>query len=203
MGPDDICQAIYFVVQGKIDLIVEGSDGKTHVLETLKQGDVLGQYHCLFNQSFMFSVVAKSQVRLLLIDQKFFMNKLETLEGLRDRIRIAEQVVERCGIPVCDFKIYHNRNSQLMSKIKRCVYRASIMNKLEGDSWKWALNQMKKRLSPTGYKDKKRHKKNSPEKNVKRTSDASNSIRSLKRGATIDPFNLIHGNKLRRMSYAP
>lgn len=67
------CTAIHFVVQGKIELQIFNSVGEKFVLATLRQGDVLGQYSILFNESHLFTTVAATNVRLLKIDQDFFL----------------------------------------------------------------------------------------------------------------------------------
>jgi len=52
------CTNIYFVVQGRIELVVLNSMGEKFVMEVLRQGDIIGQYSILFNESFLFNMVA-------------------------------------------------------------------------------------------------------------------------------------------------
>ena len=58
LATNEPCTAMYFVVQGRINLYIHSSLGEKHLLQCLKQGDVLGQYSVLFNQKFLFSVEA-------------------------------------------------------------------------------------------------------------------------------------------------
>jgi len=65
-------QQVYFIVNGLIQLQVEDSIGENHVLEELRQGDIIGQYSVLFDESLMFNIVATTHVRVLTLDNNFF-----------------------------------------------------------------------------------------------------------------------------------
>ena len=47
-------------------------EGDIHMLEELGQGDIIGQYSVLYDTELMFSVIAKTSVRILTLDQDFF-----------------------------------------------------------------------------------------------------------------------------------
>jgi len=64
-------------VEGIIDLIVFDPQGEEYVLETLQQGDNIGQYSVIFNEGFIFTAVAKSSVRILTLSSEFFMKKVD------------------------------------------------------------------------------------------------------------------------------
>lgn len=66
------CDFMVFIVNGLAELQVVDPDGVVHILEELKQGDVVGQYSALFDMQLMFNMIAKSNVRVLTLDQKFF-----------------------------------------------------------------------------------------------------------------------------------
>jgi len=73
IGAGEPCNSMIFVVQGFLELKVFDRNGQDYILETLKQGDMIGQYSVLYNESLMFTAVAKSNVRLLTLDQSFFL----------------------------------------------------------------------------------------------------------------------------------
>lgn len=100
------CTKIIFIVQGRLNLVIRDPKDETHVLATLRQGDNLGQYSCLFNEGFVFSIVAQTNVRLLTLSQQFFLDNLTTIDGLKRCVMQAENYVEEHGIPICDFKIF-------------------------------------------------------------------------------------------------
>lgn len=100
------CQSILFLVQGRIELQILSPTGEIYILETLKQGDIIGQYSVLFEEQFLFSAVAQSNVRLLTIDQSFFLDHNDQIQGLAESVEKAEKYVEHYGVPICDFKIY-------------------------------------------------------------------------------------------------
>lgn len=134
--------------------------GEKHVLHTLKQGDVLGQYSVLFNQNFLFSAEATTQVRVLTLDQDFFINYQDQIEGLKEQLIKAEHFVEQHGIPICDFKLYQRKPMTPLERFKRAVDHTIVLNKLNSRSKKafaWVLNEVRKKVK----KDKKHklHKK--------------------------------------------
>ena len=60
--------------------------GETH-LAFLKQGDIVGQYSALFDETVKFTARAVSKVRLLTLGQEFYDN---TIDGLPEAIERAE-----------------------------------------------------------------------------------------------------------------
>jgi len=61
-----------FIVQGVVDLVVFDQDGNEKILDTLSQGDIIGMYSVLFDETTIFSAVTKTSVRILTLDQDFF-----------------------------------------------------------------------------------------------------------------------------------
>ena len=92
------------MVQGHVELQIFNKNGETYVLDTLKQGDVLGMYSVLFGESFLFTAIAKKNARILTLDVEFFLENQEEIEGLDESITKAEKYIEHYGIPMCDFK---------------------------------------------------------------------------------------------------
>ena len=66
------CGFMVFIVNGLIELQVLDEEGGVHTLEELGQGDIIGQYSVLYDSELMFSVIAKTCVRILTLDQNFF-----------------------------------------------------------------------------------------------------------------------------------
>ena len=76
----------------------------------------------------MFSVFAKTNIRILSLSQEFFRNNLELIDGIEEAILEAEDIVEDFGIPVCDYRVYSS-NDNLSRKLHRCVSRAKLLKK--------------------------------------------------------------------------
>mmetsp|Transcript_34327 Transcript_34327/g.52595 ORF Transcript_34327/g.52595 Transcript_34327/m.52595 type:complete len:135 (-) Transcript_34327:473-877(-) len=106
IGTGEPCTSLIFVVQGLIELQIFDQDGNKYILDTLKQGDVIGQYSVLFNEGFLFTTVAKTSVRILSLDQSFFVDQKDEIDGLEDAIFEAEEFVKEYGIPICDFRVF-------------------------------------------------------------------------------------------------
>ena len=89
-----ICRKLYFIAYGFVDLEIIDKHGDVHVLDTLEQGDLIGQYSVLYENFLVFRVVAKStSVKILALDgQKFFMDLGDTdkIAGLKSAIELAE-----------------------------------------------------------------------------------------------------------------
>lgn len=66
------CLNIYFIVNGIVDLEVFDSKGNAQPLGQLVQGDLIGQYSALFSEDLSFSVISKTQVRMLTLPERFF-----------------------------------------------------------------------------------------------------------------------------------
>lgn len=103
------CKRIYFIVNGVVDLEVMGSDGQYHILDTLQQGDFIGQYSVLFYTTLVFRIVAMTTtVRVLTLSDTFFCEygDKDHIAGLRDAILEAQEHEERYGLPTCDYVKY-------------------------------------------------------------------------------------------------
>lgn len=109
---DQTCKHLYFVVNGKVDLEIMDKSGNIHWLESLQQGDIIGQYTVLYGQDLVFRIVAKSNtVRLLTLSSEFFQEygDKDIIDGLNAAIKRAQEFIDIYGIPNCDFKIYRNQ----------------------------------------------------------------------------------------------
>lgn len=68
-GQDDQCNSIIFIVQGKVDIEMQDEvTGQKYVLDTLTQGDVIGQYSVLYTTELFFTVRAATYTRVLMLD---------------------------------------------------------------------------------------------------------------------------------------
>ena len=74
---DTPLKSIMFVLSGQVDLEIRDQvTNDVFLLESLHQGDVIGQYTVLYpNQNLMFRVKASSHVRLLHLPVSFFTEK--------------------------------------------------------------------------------------------------------------------------------
>ena len=88
----------------------------------------MGQYSVLFDEPLMFTAHAVSNLRVLTIDQSFFMEYKDTINGLEDAICEAETHVEDFGLPLCDFKLFATATSPLM-RFRRAVNYVMILNR--------------------------------------------------------------------------
>ena len=130
IGSGEECTSIMFVVYGKIELIIPDNRGEKHILRTLIQGDMLGQYSTLFNKSFVFSAIAKTNVRLLTIDRSFFLDYRDVIKDVDDAVYQAELFTEKFGTPTCDFKIFDDEVLKPSHKLKRAYDHLKILNRL-------------------------------------------------------------------------
>lgn len=106
MDFDEECSRIYFIVNGCVDLEIMGKDGSLRILETLEQGDIIGQFSVLFHTKFVFRIVAKTtSVRILTLDDAFFVEygDKNSIEHLGEAIEMAENFEKKWGLPTCDF----------------------------------------------------------------------------------------------------
>ena len=91
---DDECSKIFFLVNGCVDLEILGNDGSIKILDTLEQGDIIGQFSVLFHTKLVFRVIAKTtSVRILTLGDDFFVEygDKDSIDGLSDAIQMAEK----------------------------------------------------------------------------------------------------------------
>ena len=60
----------------------------------------------MFNEGFLFSAIAKESVRLLTLNQDFFVEHKDLIVGLEEAVTKAEDRVEEFGVPACDYQVY-------------------------------------------------------------------------------------------------
>lgn len=124
----EFCQNIIFVVSGEVTLIVADSHGHTVVLDTLRQGDVIGLYSAMFNERYLISGVAATSVRTLSIHQDFFVERKDEVEGLEYSISEVEKHVQEFGVPVCDYRVFDKKAVSPIKRFQRAVNRLKILN---------------------------------------------------------------------------
>ena len=106
-----------FLVCGEVELKITNDKGDKRILDTLKEhGCTIGQYSVLFEEPFIFTVVAKTYVRLLVLDISFFINCRDSINDLDDAIVTAEKHIDKFGIPICDFAHF---DKKIMKPLKR------------------------------------------------------------------------------------
>ena len=82
---DNECIKMFFIVNGCVDLEILGNDGSVKILDTLEQGDTIGQFSVLFHSKLVFRVIAKTtSVRVLTLGENFFVEygDKDSIEGL-------------------------------------------------------------------------------------------------------------------------
>lgn len=90
------------------------SEGNILVLETLREGDSIGQFSVLFETKLVFRIMAKTtSVRYLTLDDTFFVEygdkdygDKDTLKPLKEAIQEANNYEKEFGLPICDFQKY-------------------------------------------------------------------------------------------------
>lgn len=89
---------LYVVRQGEVR-VVRSEEGNEYPLATLRQGEIFGEKACLMRQEQMASVVAASDVTLLVIPEKtvhlIAERNPKLREVLEDRIRVMERELQR------------------------------------------------------------------------------------------------------------
>lgn len=134
------CSGLTFIVNGILELNIRDQMGQIYTLEELHQGDIIGQYSVLFDQDLCFSARAKTSVRVLTLDQKFFVQfgllgchgDQNEIPGIDEAIERAQYFVDKWGVPVCDYKVYKKRKSKISPKerFRQAVRKTIILNKL-------------------------------------------------------------------------
>ena len=97
----------------------------------LKQGDVFGLFSVLFSEDNILSAVAKSNVRVLLLDRDFLIEKQQTISELQDAIIDGEDIVDSNGIPLCDFRQLSPKKLTPKQKLRRCVQLVKRFNVIQ------------------------------------------------------------------------
>lgn len=99
------------MVNGAVDIEIVTNDGETRVLETLEQGDIVGQYAVLYHRKSVYRLVAKTNmVRLLTLGDEFFVeyDEKESIPALKEAVKLAEAFEKEWGLPTCDYKKYES-----------------------------------------------------------------------------------------------
>jgi CRP-like cAMP-binding protein len=102
------CQALYFLVTGELDLVVE-QEGKDFLVDSLKPGASLGAYSIFNETPFAYTAKAKGHVTLLTLSREDFLNQADFSEELTSAIEEASEFVLRNQIPQCDYTISYTQ----------------------------------------------------------------------------------------------
>lgn len=109
----DECKAVMFIVNGTVDVEIADADNNLYKLDTLKQGDTIGQYSVLFGQEFEFKLTAQTHVRLLKLTDHFFCHFShqsdcceQSISGFSQAIDRAQTYIDEFNIPFCDFNLF-------------------------------------------------------------------------------------------------
>ena len=81
----------------------------------------------LFEEDFMYTAVARTEVQLFSLDQSFFLNKKHTIKGLEDAIFFAEAFTEEFGLPCCDFHIFDFVPLKPRGKFRRGINHMKVI----------------------------------------------------------------------------
>ncbi|MFQ5559519.1 MAG: Crp/Fnr family transcriptional regulator, partial [Nitrospinota bacterium] len=68
----EVCQALYILLEGKIKIIKQSSDGKEIILEFISPGELFGAFALISNSPFPASAVALGPVEILKLPKKTF-----------------------------------------------------------------------------------------------------------------------------------
>lgn len=66
-----------------------------YLLDTLKQGDTIGQYSVLFGQALEFNATAKTSVRILTLSENFFAHFGNEADCCEDYITGFHEAIDR------------------------------------------------------------------------------------------------------------
>lgn len=91
----------------------------------------MGQYSVLFDKPLNFRAVSKTNSTILVLNQDFFVNSSELIEGLEDCIIEAEETVELEGIPYLDFKKYANKKEKIQTRLSTALKRLTKLDNSE------------------------------------------------------------------------
>jgi CRP-like cAMP-binding protein len=78
----DRCNAIYFIVDGEVDLFINVSQNEEYLLDTLYHSCCIGSYSFLKAWPYPYSARAKKKVTLLVLHYQAFIDAKEYIEDL-------------------------------------------------------------------------------------------------------------------------
>ena len=88
-------------MSGEVELLVDQiNSSKEHLLDTLPQGSIIGQYSVLNESHFQFSARAKTDVSLLLLKRNDLLSLAEHSEMLQDSIEEATEYILDSEVPI-------------------------------------------------------------------------------------------------------
>lgn len=122
------------MVQGKVSVEIKDKlINESYIVETLQQGDIVGQYSVLFpNCKNMYMVKALTWCRVLHLPVSFFQEHRFTVPHLEEVLKRGMKFCERSGgPPILDFKIFKNKGDSTEEKWLRALKRAKVLSKLD------------------------------------------------------------------------
>jgi len=78
----ELCNMIILIAHGTVEVQMTDKHGDVHVIDTLKRGSIIGQYSVFCNEQSIFTMTAKTSVRLLTLEKQFFIDNKEKIDGL-------------------------------------------------------------------------------------------------------------------------
>ena len=126
----EVMDSIYFIEKGSVDLFVYDKLNNQHHLETLRQGATMGMYSCHFNKESLFTAVARKKgVKVLTIDQHFFLHYKSLIDGMDIALYKMEQFVKTHEFPFIDFKAFDHLPLSRVEKERRAMRRFRVLIK--------------------------------------------------------------------------
>lgn len=98
------CKAIYFLVSGEIELVIEQGK-REHQLEELGPGSIIGQYSVINESIFPYTAKATTDLTLLIITRSDLLSFVDTSEHFSDAIASVTQIILENEVPVLDYVI--------------------------------------------------------------------------------------------------
>ena len=89
----------------------------------------------LFDQKLVFSARAKTPVRVLTLDQMFFVKfgllgwtgDQNEITGIDEAVDKAQHFVDKWGVPVCDYKLFHKNTQSPKERLRSAIRKTIIL----------------------------------------------------------------------------
>eukprot|EP00347_Sterkiella_histriomuscorum_P022573 403337973 len=130
----DSCDALYFIVDGEIDLVIHQQDDEELQLDTLYTGCSIGSYSLIQQQKYPYTARARNSVTLLVLSRADLYEAVDVIEELNYALWDAEEFINNNGVPMCDYTIYraiwrnNNEQPKPLQKFQNAVRRIRILN---------------------------------------------------------------------------
>lgn len=108
----DIGDCMYVVLEGQVEVIAEGEDGRVH-LSTRGEGDIIGEMAIIERDVRCATVRAKGPARLLTLDVKSFMRRMHEDPSLVYRLlQTMSHRIRELSLEVAQLKIEAGRSKE-------------------------------------------------------------------------------------------